>query len=136
MNCWRLSTGKRFMQEMSWRTFVACLSRGAFLLQFIYIKLLCSCRTELRRMHIHHILQYFYEQCTKYYRKAVPFTFDDVKRAYNFAYPFCMTFYAQSVPVMGNSVSIVGEEGEISTDYVTNIFSQMIHVVKSAEMNF
>ena len=71
-----------------------------------------SCRSSLRRAEKDNMIQYYYDQCTKYYGGTLPFQVDALHRAYDFVFPFGMSFYATSVPMIGTSAAIVGEEGQ------------------------
>ena len=70
-----------------------------------------SCPSSLRHAEKDNMIQYYYDQCTKYYGGTLPFKVDALHRAYNFALPFAMSFYATSVPMIATSSAIVGEEG-------------------------
>ena len=60
------------------------------------------------------MLKHFYEKLTSL--APVTFSIDDVKNAYQFAYPLEAAKVAMGVAFMINNPMIVGEEGALSID--------------------
>jgi hypothetical protein len=70
--------------------------------------LISSFPSSLRREHSHRLIDYFYTRCEHYYKEKLPFSVDKLHRAYAFAFPFAMWFYASTVAMMMHNEHIIG----------------------------
>jgi hypothetical protein len=66
---------------------------------WIHMLLYTPLTGSLRRQHCDHLISFYHERCTVHYGAKLPFTIDDLKRAYAFVLPFATMFYVMSVPV-------------------------------------
>ena len=55
--------------------------------------LVSSCPVSMRRQQLDTLIGYYYERCTHYYGAQLPFTIDNLHRAYKFVLPYAIAFY-------------------------------------------
>ena len=56
------------------------------------------------------LLKHYYEQCARNYDGSLPFDLATLHKVYNFALPFGLIFYSESLPITIDSPAVVGEE--------------------------
>ena len=74
-------------------------------------QLLHASTKSLRRQERDNLIVYYYEQCTHHYGSPLPFTVDNLHRAYNFVLPFEAVLYLMSLTMIINGDGIVGPVG-------------------------
>jgi len=65
----------------------------------------------LRRQERDKLIGYYYERCSHHYGSALPFTVDNLHRAYNFVLPFAATFYLMSLTILIDGDGVLGPVG-------------------------
>jgi len=70
--------------------------------------LLHAATKSLRRQERDKLISYYHERCTHHYGSTLPFTVNNLHRAYNFVLPFAAMFYLMSLAMIIDGEGVVG----------------------------